>query len=101
MGFAGRIPFVWSWTLRELGKEVGEWRGKWKGALPFKGILREFGEVAVRREDVEVASVERWDGNGTTPEDEVLGILADLAKSEDVALANLIESAVCLVNDAW
>ena len=38
--------------------------------------------------------VERWDGYGAAPVDEVLGIFPDLAEGEDVVglLCNLVES---------
>lgn len=34
-----------------------------------------------------------WNGHGAAPEDEVLGVLADLIQSEEVALANLVEAS--------
>jgi hypothetical protein len=56
---------------------------------------REFGEVAVRGEGVDVSGVERWDGYRSSPEDEVLGVFADLGRRKYVArlLADLMEAA--------
>jgi hypothetical protein len=48
--------------------------------------------LTVRRHDVDVPGMERRNCHGTSPEDKVLRVLADLAKSEDVTLTNLVEA---------
>jgi hypothetical protein len=45
-----------------------------------------------RGDDVDVAGVEGRDGYRAAPEDEVLGVLADLAEGKDVVLCHLMEA---------
>ena len=92
MGLAGGVLLIRSWACGELGKEVRERGSEGEGSLPFECVLGEFAEVAVGGEDVEVAGVERRNGDGAAPEDEVLSVFADLTEREDVALAYLIKS---------
>jgi len=61
--------------------------------------LRKFAQVAVRTENVGVTSMERGDGDGTAPVDEMLGEFADLGWRQDVTglLANLVEARQLLI----
>lgn len=92
MGFAGGELLIGFRTVRELGEEVGERRRKGKGPLPFERILGQLGEIAIGGENINVTGVERGNGDGAAPENEVLGIFANLAERENIALADLIEA---------
>mgnify|MGYP001381450889 CR=1 FL=1 len=61
--------------------------------------LGEFAQVAVRTENVNVTGMERGDGDGTAPVDEVLGEFADLGWRQGVAglLADLVEAGLLLI----
>lgn len=86
---------------RKLGQEVGQGRRQWELADPLRGCVRQASHVAVGTHDVHVARVKRRDGDGAPPEDEVLGVLADLSRGENAAplLAHLMEAAV--PNETW
>jgi len=79
--------------VRQIGEEVGQRRSDGESAGPLLGGAGQDGEFAVGGHDVDVAGVEGRDGDGAAPGDEVVGVFADLAVAEDVALADLVESS--------
>lgn len=91
MGLAGTKRLEGARRVGQLREEVGQRGREGKGSVPLDCVLGQAGEVAVGGDDVDVPGVQGRDGNRTAPEDEVLGVFADLARREDVALADLVE----------
>lgn len=83
--------FVWPRGKGEFGKKVCKWRGQGECLLPLQTGSWKESRVAVGGEDVHVPHVERRDGDGSAPEDEMLREFADLGQRERVALTGLIE----------
>lgn len=85
-------PLIHAWGHRQLGEKVGEVRRERECTRPGLASTREEAKVRVGRQNIYVPRMQRRDRDASPPEDEVLGVFADLGWRKAAALAYLMES---------